>query len=427
MKTVNIGIIGFGTVGSGVAQYLIKNSAELRKKTAIYFKVLKIAEINRHKVPSEYKALLAKDADDIINDPAIDVVIELIGGVSLAKRYISAALKNNKHVITANKALLAQEGDALFKLAAEKRLMLKFEAAVGGGIPVVRSLSESLIANDFESILGIVNGTSNYILTLMEDRNISMKEALKIAQKKGYAEKNPSLDLEGVDSSHKLAILIRLAFGYSPKFSSIYREGITQISELDIKYAIALGYRIKLLAIAKKKSVDSLEVRVHPTLLPLNHLLSSVRGVFNAIYLKGNLLGELVFYGQGAGKMPTTSAIISDLVYIAQFLGDKDIYQKQYSNLKIKGLKSIKNISSRYYIRFMAVDMPGVLAKISGILGKYNISIASVSQKERGRARSVPIIMMTHEANEMSMKKALDKIYELDAIKHKPVYIRVEG
>ncbi|MDP8233782.1 MAG: homoserine dehydrogenase [Candidatus Saelkia tenebricola] len=426
MKTVNIGLIGFGTIGSGVAEYLLKNASELRGKTGFNFKLLKIAEKDRKKIPAKYRNLLVSGVEKVTNDSDIDVVIELIGGINPAKSYIISALKNKKHVITANKALLAEYGELLFKIAKEENVLLKFEASVGGGIPIISSLKNSLIANKIESILGIVNGTSNYILTIMEEECIPMERALAIARSKGYVEKNPRLDLEGIDSAHKLAILIKLAYGFTPKLSRIYREGISYISDLDIRYALESGYRIKLLAIAKKKSKDTIEMRVHPALLPITHMLSSVRGVFNAIYIKGNLVGEVVFYGQGAGKMPTTSAVIADMVELAQYVGNRSCIQRESFSLKSQMLGNIKDLSFRYYVRFMAVDKPGVLAKISGILGAYDIGIASVTQKERGLAKSVPIVMMTHEANEMSMKKALERIERLKVITDKPVYIRVE-
>ena len=426
MKVINVGLIGLGTIGSGVAEYLLKNTPELRRKTGFNFKLVKIAEKDSKKVPAKYRSLLTS-AENVITIPGVDVVIELIGGINPAKGYIIRALRNKKHVITANKALLAEYGELLFKTAEKENVSLKFEASVGGGIPIISSLGDSLIANEIESILGIVNGTSNYILTIMEEENISMKKALAVAQNKGYVEKNPLLDLKGIDSAHKLAILIKLAFGFMPKFSRIYCEGITHISALDIKYALESGYRIKLLAVAKKKSDNRVEARVHPALLPLTHMLSSVRGVFNAIYIKGSLVGEVVFYGRGAGKMPTTSAVISDLVGLAQCLINKDCLCRKYLSAKSQNLKSIKDLHCRYYVRFMAVDKPGVLAEISGILSAQNISIASVTQKERGLAKSVPIVMMTHEANEMGMKKALEKIERLKMITDKPVYIRVEG
>jgi len=426
MKVINIGLIGFGTIGSGVADYLFKNASGLNKKTGFNFKLARIAEKNSKKVPTKYKNLLTS-AENVINSSDVDVVIELIGGINPAKDYILRALRNKKHVITANKALLAEYGELLFKTAEKENVSLKFEASVGGGIPIISSLGDSLIANEIESILGIVNGTSNYILTIMEEEDIPMKKALAIARNKGYVEKNPLLDLEGIDSAHKLAILIKLAFGFMPKFSRIYCEGITHISSLDIKYALESGYRIKLLAVAKKKSKDEIEARVHPALLPLTHMLSSVRGVFNAVYVKGNLVGEMVFYGRGAGRMPSTSAVISDLVELARCLINKDCLCRKYRIISPQSLKSIKSLQCRYYIRFMAVDKPGVLAAISGILSAQNISIANVIQKERGAAKSVPIVMMTHEAEETGMQKALGKIERLKMITDKPVCIRVEG
>ncbi|MDD5613693.1 MAG: homoserine dehydrogenase [Candidatus Omnitrophica bacterium] len=427
MDVIRIGLIGFGTIGSAVADYLLNNSSYLKKKTGADFKLVKIAEKERRKVSSRYKGLLVSRAEDIIDDPDINVVIELIGGIMPAKSYILKSFAHKKHVITANKALLAEFGSDLLCASKDNNVTFRFEAAVCGGVPIISGLSESLVANEIKSVLGIVNGTSNYILTVMEREGISMREALKIAQKKGYAERDPYLDLEGVDSAHKLAVLVNLAFGFYPKFSDIYYEGITSISNLDIKYALELGYRIKLLAVAKRSTGNSIEARVHPTLLPLDHILSSVRGVYNAVHIEGSLAGKLLFHGKGAGKNPTASAVIADLVNIAEHLGRKDYINRIARDSRIKGLRNISEISSRYYLRFMAVDRPGVLANISGILGRHNISIASVTQKEKGRARSVPIVMMTHEANEMDMKKAMAKTQKLKAITKKPIWIRVEG
>ncbi|MDP8216416.1 MAG: homoserine dehydrogenase [Candidatus Kaelpia imicola] len=426
MKIIKVGLIGFGTIGEGVAEYLRERSAYLRRKSGVKFELSKIAERDIKKVPSKYKEILTSNAEDLIRDKSIDVVIELIGGIKDARKYILGAFKNKKHVITANKALLAEDGEHLLAKAKESGVAFKFEASVCGGIPIVDSISNSLVANDIHSVLGIINGTSNYILTVMEEQDASMREALKIAQAKGYTESNPILDLKGIDSSHKLAVIVRLAFGFNPDFSKIYREGITSISNLDVKYAKELGYRIKLLVIAKRSSKSLLEVRVHPALLPLDHMLSSVKGVYNALYIKGNLIGEMLFYGKGAGSKPTTSAVISDLVSLSVILEGKGFPSYNYIDTEIERLKDINNIDFRYYIRFMALDNPGVLAKISGVLSNYGISIANVTQKDRAKASSVPIVMMTHKANEKNMRKALSKIERLDVIIKRPVSIRVE-
>ncbi|MDP8253693.1 MAG: homoserine dehydrogenase [Candidatus Kaelpia aquatica] len=426
MKIIKVGLIGFGTIGEEVAEYLVKNRAYLKEKSGVRFELSRIAERETKKVPSKYKKILTSKAEDIIKDKSIDVVIELIGGIKDARKYILGAFRSKKHVITANKALLAEDGKNLFIKAKENGVALKFEASVCGGIPVIDNIVNSLAANDIQYILGIVNGTSNYILTVMEEQNASMKEALDIAKGRGYAESNPSLDLEGIDSSHKLAVIARLAFGFSPDFSKIYKEGITFISNLDIRYAKELGYRIKLLLIARRSSGGLLEARVHPVLLPLDHMLSSVKGVFNALFIEGDLTGEMLFYGKGAGSKPTTSAVIADLISLAAIVGEKGFSSYNYIDARIKGLKDINDIDFRYYIRFMALDKPGVLAKISGVLSSYGISIANVTQKDRARASSVPIVMMTHKANEKNMRKALTKIERLDVIVKRPISIRVE-
>ncbi|MFA5085382.1 MAG: homoserine dehydrogenase, partial [Candidatus Omnitrophota bacterium] len=344
-----------------------------------------------------------------------------------AKDIILEALRNGKHVVTANKALLAEAGNEVFALANKLSLNVAFEASVGGGIPIIKSLKESFIANKFDLVYGIVNGTSNFILSRMAEGPISFKDALRIAQDKGYAEPDPYLDISGMDSSHKLSIMALLAFGVSARPSDIYTEGITEIESGDIQYARELGYSVKLLAIAKR-SGDLVELRVHPTMIPKSHLLANVSGVYNAIFVKGDLIGENLFYGQGAGALATSSAVVSDIVDIARSISccgkvaGPGTFRKN-----VKNIKSISDVGTRFYMRFSATDRPGVLAKISGILGKHNISIASVTQKEKKSSNVVPIVMITHEALEFDMAKALKEIDGLSAIKKKTVKIRMES
>lgn len=429
MRKINVGLIGLGTVGCGVARALLERKSLFIKRSGVELALKKICDkdLSRKRAVTVDRRLLTNNAGDILNDKEIDIVIELIGGIHPAKEIIIEALKKGKHVVTANKALLADSGRELFGLANRLKKNIYFEAAVGGGIPIIRSLKEGLIANRVEAIYGIVNGTCNFILTEMSKKGISFKEALGEAQKRGFAEKKPALDIDGFDSAHKLAVLTQLAFGKFVRMSDIFVEGISRISLHDIRYAAELGLVIKLLAIAKKEH-DELEVRVHPTMIPRDHLLASVDGAFNAIYVSADMVGDMLFYGLGAGQNPTASAVVSDLVSLAQMLNSDNplIGHFDFSQGKsIRHLRKIDQISTRFYIRFMAIDKPGVFSKISGILGKCNISIASVAQKERRRAKIVPVVIITHEAEERSMRVALEKINKL-AIVNEAVAIRIE-
>ncbi len=429
MERINIGLVGFGTIGSGVVKTLKMRSNLLKQKLGAQIYLKKICDINlrRKRIVQVSPSLLTRDVKQILDDPQIKIVVELVGGIHPAKEIVIGALRNKKHVVTANKALLAECAEEIFKEARRNSCRVYFEASVGGGIPIVKALRESLIANRLQKIYGIVNGTSNYVLSQMAQENWDFRRALKVARQKGYAEKRPRLDLKGIDSAHKLVILVALGFGKWVPLEKIYVEGITDVSLNDIRYAQQLGYTIKLLAIAKREK-DELELRVQPTLIPRRHLLSSVNGIYNAIYVSGDLIGEQVFYGEGAGRFPTSSAVISDIADLVHTLKqDAPVAKPQFVyKTNIRRVRKIEEIISRYYIRFMAIDRPGVLAKISGILGQHKISIASVSQKERKRARIVPIVMMTHEASERSMRLALAKIGRLETIKKRTVAIRVE-
>jgi len=429
MKRINVGLVGFGNVGSGVVKILRERKALLLEKTGLDINIKKIADLNissRRNV-SVNKELLTRDVKEIINDPQIDILVELIGGIHPAKEFILEALRKGKNVVTANKALLAQAGQELFTEATDRGKNIYFEASVGAGIPIIKSLREGLVANRFNSIFGIVNGTSNYILSSMSKNNCSFLDALKEARAKGFAEKDPTLDIEGMDSAHKLILLTYLAFGKFVDLKDIFIEGISRISLADVNYAKELGFEIKLLAIAKKEA-EGLEVRVHPTLIPKGHLLSSVEGVFNAIYVSSDLAGNLLFYGPGAGQSSAASAIVSDLVDLTQDI-KAGLFRptlKTVADKTVKRLLNIDDFESRYYIRFMALDKPGVLAKVSGILAKFGISIASVTQKERSRTQLVPIVMLIHQAKEKDMRSALSLIDRMDAIKEKSVAIRME-
>lgn len=429
MKKINVGLIGFGTVGSGVVKILHDKKSLISSKIGLEIEVRKICEkdLSFKRNVAAARELFTKNPADIINDPQIDIVIELIGGVNPAKEYISEAIKKGKSIVTANKALLSQHGKELFTLAIDKQKSIYFESSVGAGIPIIKAVREGLVANNFSGVFGIVNGTSNFILSQMSDTDCSFKEALLDAQRKGYAEKDPRLDIDGADSAHKLALLVYLCYGRWVSIDEIYTEGISQISPLDVNFANELGLEIKLLAIAKKES-DELEVRVHPTLIPKTHLLASVDGINNAIYVESDLAGDLLFYGPGAGQLSAASAVVSDLVDLSQ--GIKAGLFRPTLNIiedkSIKRLRKIDDFESRYYIRFSAVDKPGVLAKISGVLAKFGISIASVTQKEKFRAREVPIVMIVHNAKEKNLRQALSMIDKLNVIKENTVAIRME-
>jgi len=373
------------------------------------------------------KKMLTRDINKIIHDPSIEVVCELIGGVHPAKEIVMKSLASGKHVVTANKLLLATEGEAIFKKAEKEGRQVFFEGSVAGGVPIIKSIREGLLANNFSSISGILNGTSNYILSQMSSEGSSFKSALEQAKAKGYAERDSSLDIKGLDSAHKLAILSVLAFGNRVTMKDIYVEGIENISPIDIQYAKEWGYVVKLLAIAKRDG-KKLELRVHPTLLPSKYLLSNVSGVYNAIFIDADLVGKQVFYGEGAGRRPTSSAVLSDIMDLAFTIacGRESSKLIVPRRVEITSLKKIDEICIRYYVHCSAIDKPGVLAKIAELLGKHNISIASVVQKERKEAHIVPIVMLTHEAREKDMQSALKKIDRLGVIKRKSVLIRLE-
>lgn len=428
MKKINIGLVGFGKIGSGVVSALLAKSKLLRDKGGVDIKIVKICDkdIKSRRPVKVSRKLLTSSLGKVLYDPNIHVVVELMGGLRPAKDIILESLRQGKCVVTANKALLADSGHEIFSLANAVGLTVGFEASVGGGIPIIRSLKDGFIANRFERIYGIVNGTSNFILSKMADGGLTFKDALKIAQDNGYAEKDPYLDISGMDSSHKLAILALLGFGIPAKPADIYTEGISELEPCDIKYAKEFGYAIKLLAIAKR-SAASLELRVHPTMIPKSHLLASVNGVYNAIFVKGDLIGENFFYGEGAGARPTSSAVVGDIVNIAQQVSCCGKIAAPISFKKdVENVKKMDEIKTRYYVRFSAVDKPGVLAKISGVLGKHNISIATVTQKDRAASKIVPIVMMTHAARECDMSKALKEIDSLSAIKKRTVRVRIE-
>ena len=434
MKDIKVGLIGFGTVGSGVAKILQKNSRLIEKRLGARLILKRVADVDL-KTDRGVKlkpGVLTRRAEDVIKDPEIDIVMELMGGVEPAKTFILNAIGNKKHIVTANKALLALHGEEIFREAHRYGVDVNFEATVGGGIPLIRSIKEGLVANRIHSIFGILNGTSNYILSKMTDEGRNFKEVLKEAQEKGYAEADPTYDIEGIDAAHKLAILIRLAFGTPLQFKEIFIGGISQITPLDIQFSREFGYRIKLLAIAKMEK-GRIEAHVHPTMIPEGHLLSTVEGVFNAIYIKGDAVGPALFYGQGAGQMPTGSAVVSDLVelgrnVLTQASGRRvPLLSFQEWAIQEIPLKKMDDVVMPFYMRFSALDRPRVLSKISGILGKNDISISAVIQKGRQVNGAVPVVMMTHEAKEMNVRRALKQINRLGVILGKTMFIRVEN
>lgn len=429
---INIGIIGFGTVGSGTVKILLNNRQLLKDRSGIDFNLKKIADldITRDRGIKIPEGLLTTNAEDILNDTDIDIVVELMGGIWPAKDFIIKSIKNKKHVVTANKALIATEGNDIFLEAEKNGVCVGFEASVAGGIPIIKVIKEGLVANNIKAVYGIINGTSNYILTKMTNEKVDFALALKEAQRLGYAEADPTFDIEGIDTAHKLTILSSLAYGIPLMYDSVYREGITKITAQDIEFAIELGYKIKLLAILKAHE-SQIEMRVHPTMVPNEYLISKVDGVFNAIYVEGDSVGSTLYYGRGAGDMPTGSAVVSDIVDIGKIIArnqnSQSICLRQINISKNLRIKDIKDIECKYYFRFSALDKPGVLSKISGILGNHNISIASVIQKGRRIGGAVPVVVLTYKAKERDVLQAVKEIDNLQVVSEKTMFIRVEG
>lgn len=427
---INVGIIGFGIVGSGTAKVLLENKDILKERLGFEINLKRIADLDIErdrgiKIP---EGVLTTDVNMIFKDPDIQIVVELIGGIRPAKDFILEAIQKGKHVVTANKALLATEGTDIFNAAHQAGVEVGFEASVAGAIPIIKVMKEGLVANRIKAVYGIINGTSNYILTKMTEEHVEFSDALKEAQALGYAEADPTLDIEGIDTAHKLTILATLAYGIPLSYNSVYIEGISKISLQDIAFASELGYKLKLLAIAKE-SEGEIELRVHPTMLPKEYLISKVDGPFNAIYVDGDATGSTLYYGRGAGSVPTGSAVVSDIADIARNI-QKNAVGRVPTIPKISRdamIKKIDDVVSMYYFRFSAIDRPGVLSKISGILGNYNISIASVIQKGRRIGEAVPLVVLTHEAKEKDVRQALEEIDRLPVVMGKTVVIRVEG
>ena len=432
MQTIKVGLLGFGTVGAGVVKAFQKNGDLLARRLGGPVELVRIADLDiTTPRPVEVAAgVLTTDAGAVLDDPAIQVVIELIGGYEPARSFVLRAIANGKHVVTANKALLALHGEEIFEAAERAGVDVLFEAAVAGGIPVISAIKENLGVNRFESVFGILNGTCNYILTRMTDEGADFSAVLADAQAKGYAEADPTFDVEGIDTAHKLALLCSLCFGTRIDFKSIYTEGITRITALDIEFAREFGYKFKLLAIGKRDG-DQIEVRVHPTMLDLDHPLAKVDGVFNGVRLIGDFVGPVMLYGYGAGMDATASAVVGDVMALVRNLRAgagirtpaMGCPQAAVERLTVKPMEELV---SSYYLRVFVRDQPGVLAQIAGVLGRHRISIESMMQPHRHEADAVPIIMMTHEALERDVRAALAEIDGLDSIRGKSLFVRVE-
>jgi homoserine dehydrogenase len=427
-ETIGIGLLGLGVVGGGVAKALRGKGETIARQAGSRLEIKGILERDPAKGPrlNIEPELLTTEAQKIINNPEIDIVIEALGGESPAWEYIRDAMLTGKHVVTANKEVMAKHGVELLTLAAEHEVNLLYEASVGGGIPLISPLKQDLLANDISAIYAIINGTTNYILTRMGQEGLDFATAIKQAQELGYAETDPSNDVNGTDAAYKLAILATLAFHVEVRPEDVYYEGISRLAPRDFRYAQELGYAIKLLAIAKKEE-HSLQVRVHPVFLPEDILLAKVDGVFNAVQIEGDLIGKVLFYGEGAGALPTSSAIIADVIYLAQSinLGLSPGLELWLDPNKI--VKPVSEIATRYYLRMTVADRPGVLAQIAQTLGEHLISISSVIQKETDRmARTAEIVIMTHPAKEAAVQKALHEMAALEVVKEISNFIRVE-
>jgi homoserine dehydrogenase len=437
---VAVGLIGFGTVGTGVARVLTANAGVIRQRLGVPLDLVKVADLNltADRGIALPPGVLTSDAREIIDDPRVDIVIELIGGYDPAKRFLLDAMARGKSVVTANKALLAVHGEELFEAASRAKVDIGFEASVGGGIPIVRALTEGLAANRILSLYGIVNGTSNYILTKMTEAGRPFEEVLAEAQKAGYAEADPTFDIAGTDAAHKLAILMNLAFGTPVNFKEVYVEGITGIAPLDIAYATEFGYTIKLLAIAKLhegvagREGAEVEARVHPTMIANDAPIARVGGVYNAIQVTGDAVGDIMLYGRGAGSLPTASAVVSDVIDMARNIltgsvGRVPSCAFQSDQRRPLRIRPIDEVSSLYYLRFMVLDRPGVLSQLSGVLGKHEISISSVLQRGRKDGQAVPVVMTTHMAVERNVQAALREIAAFPFVSSPTTLVRIEG
>lgn len=434
MKQLNVGIVGLGTVGGGTYTVLTRNADEMSRRTGVDIRVTQVADKNVDLVKSLVSGDtgITDDAFALVSNPNVDVVVELIGGCTVAKELVLKAIENKKHVVTANKALIALHGNEIFSAAQKQGVMVAYEAAVAGGIPIIKALREGLSANRIEWVAGIINGTTNFILTEMREKGLAYQDVIGEAQRLGYAEADPTFDVEGIDAAHKLVIMSAIAFGIPLKFDEVYTEGITQLTQSDIKYAEELGYIVKLLGITKRTD-KGIELRVHPTLIPEKRLVANVDGAMNAVVVQGDAVGPTLYYGAGAGAEPTASAVVADLVDIAR-LKDATETQRtpslgyQPGQTQDIAVLPIEEITSAYYLRMRATDKPGVIAAATKILGDKSISIDAMIQKEPSAGTAeADIVILTHETVEKNMNAAIAEIEALPAIAGELVKLRMEA
>ena len=433
MKPINVGLLGIGTVGGGTWSVLARNREEISRRAGRDIRISVVADKDTAKAKklTGGEARVTADAFEVVSDPEVDIVIELIGGTTVSRDLVLAAIDSGKHVVTANKALLATHGNEIFAAAQKKGVMVAFEGAVAGGIPIIKALREGLSANRIEWIAGIINGTSNFILSEMRDKGLPFATVLKEAQKRGYAEADPTFDVEGVDAGHKLTIMAAIAFGIPMQFDKCYKEGITRLTEGDIRYAEQLGYRIKLLGITKH-TAQGVELRVHPTLIPAKRLIANVEGVMNAVLVKGDAVGPTLYYGAGAGAEPTGSAVVADLVDVTRLHTADPEHRVPHLAFQPDRMSSLKvlpmdEVVTSYYLRMQVEDRPGVLADISRILADASISINAMVQREPAKGeKQVDIIMLTHQTREKGINTAIGKIEKLPVVTGKVTRIRLE-
>jgi len=433
MKPIKVGLLGIGTVGAGTFTVLQRNQEEIRRRAGRAIEIVMVADLNteRAKEITGGKVEVVNDANLVVNHPDIDIVVELIGGYGIARELVMKAIANGKHVVTANKALLATHGTEIFRAAQEKGVMVAFEAAVAGGIPIIKALREGLTANRIQWIAGIINGTTNFILSEMRDKGLDFDVVLKQAQVLGYAEADPTFDIEGVDAAHKATIMSAIAFGIPVQFDKAHVEGITKLSATDIRYAEQLGYRIKLLGIARRVA-SGIELRVHPTLIPANRLIANVEGAMNAVLVQGDAVGATLYYGKGAGSEPTASAVIADLVDITRLATADPEHRVPYlafqpDEMADTPILPMSEVTTSYYLRMRVADKPGVLADVTRILADASISIDAMLQKEAGEGETqTDLIILTHETKEKQANAAIAAIEALSTVAGKVSRIRLE-
>ena len=437
MKPIKVGLLGIGTVGSGTFNVLKRNQEEIMRRAGRAIQITMVADLNteRAKELTNGECEVVNDANLVVNNPDIDIVIELIGGYGIAKDLVLKAIANGKHVVTANKALLATHGNEIFKAAQDKGVMVAFEAAVAGGIPIIKALREGLTANRIEWLAGIINGTTNFILSEMRDKGLDFDVALKEAQALGYAEADPTFDIEGVDAAHKATLMASIAFGIPVQFDKAHVEGITKLQGIDIQYAEQLGYRIKLLGIAKRKQVDGkegIELRVHPTLIPAKRLIANVEGAMNAVLVQGDAVGPTLYYGKGAGSEPTASAVIADLVDITRLATADPEHRVPHLAFQPDAMSDIQimpmsEVTTSYYLRIHVADEAGVLANVTSILADAKISVDAMLQKEPAEGEhETDIIILTHHTQEKTIDAAIAKIEALATVRGALIKIRSE-